>query len=151
MINISAIFFCYRVIKWQPFSLTECNSSGRWRFMWKKIIKRQQNYIINNNCSVSSTETDINTPLAKAWSAIDKLSVIWKSDLTDKIKRSFFQAAVVSILLYGCTTWTLTKRMEKKLDGNYTRMLRTKKVLEAAPHKAAAEQSPATYHENYRN
>ena len=25
---------------------------------------------------------------------------------------------------YGCTTWTLTKRLEKKLDGNYTRMLR---------------------------
>ena len=39
------------------------------------------------------------------------------------MKRSFFQAAVVSILLYGCTTWTLTKRQEKKLDGNYTRML----------------------------
>ena len=30
----------------------------------------------------------------------------------------------MSILLYGCTAWTLTKRMEKKLDGNYTRMLR---------------------------
>ena len=30
----------------------------------------------------------------------------------------------MSILLYGCTTWTLTKRVEKKLDGNYTRMLR---------------------------
>ena len=44
--------------------------------------------------------------------------------MTDKMKRNFFQAAVVSILLYGCTTWTLTKRMEKKLDGNYTRMLR---------------------------
>ena len=40
------------------------------------------------------------------------------------MKRSFFQAAVVSILLYGCTTWTLTKRLEKTLDGNYTRMLR---------------------------
>ena len=40
------------------------------------------------------------------------------------MKRSFFQAAVVSILLYGCTTWTLTKRLEKKLDSNYTRMLR---------------------------
>ena len=36
-----------------------------------------------------------------------------------------FKAAVVSILLYGCTTWKLTKRMEKKLDGNHTRMLRT--------------------------
>ena len=40
------------------------------------------------------------------------------------MKSSFFQAAVVSILLYGCTTWTLTKRLKKKLDGNYTRMLR---------------------------
>ena len=28
--------------------------------------------------SVSSTENDINTQLAKAWSAIDRLSVIWK-------------------------------------------------------------------------
>ena len=40
------------------------------------------------------------------------------------MKCSFFQAAVISILLYGCTTWTLTKQLEKKLDGNYTRMLR---------------------------
>ena len=74
--------------------------------------------------SVSSTETDINMQLAKAWTALNRLSVIWKSDLTDEIKCSFFQAAVVSILLYGCTTWTLTKRMEKKLDSNYTRILR---------------------------
>ena len=74
--------------------------------------------------SVSSTEKDIDTRLTKAWTAIDRLSIIWKSDLTDKMKRSFFQAAVVSILLYGCTTWTLTKRLERKLDGNYTRMLR---------------------------
>ena len=58
------------------------------------------------------------------WTAIDRLSIIWKSDLTDKMKRSFFQAPVVSILLYGCTTWTQTKRLEKKLDGNYTRTLR---------------------------
>ena len=70
--------------------------------------------------SVSSTEKDID----KAWRAIDKLSIVWKSNLTDKLKRSFFQAAVMLILLYGCTTWTLTKRLEKKLDGNYTRMLR---------------------------
>ena len=40
------------------------------------------------------------------------------------MKRSFFQAAVISILQYGCTTWTLTKRLKKKLDGNYTRMFR---------------------------
>ena len=66
----------------------------------------------------------IDTRLTKAWTAINRLPVIWKSDLTDKMKRSFFQAAIVSIMLYGCTTWTLIKRLEKKLDGNYTRMLR---------------------------
>ena len=74
--------------------------------------------------SVSSTETNINTRLAKVWAAFNRLLVIWKSDLTDKIKRSFFPVAVVSILLYGCSTWTLTKRMEKRLDSNNTRMLR---------------------------
>ena len=74
--------------------------------------------------SVESTKKDIKNRLTKAWTAINRLSIIWKSDLTDKMKRSFFQAAVTSILLYGCTTWTLTKRLEKKLDGNYTRMLR---------------------------
>ena len=35
------------------------------------------------------------------------------------MKCSFFQAAVILILLHGCTTW-----LEKKLDSNYTRMLR---------------------------
>ena len=40
------------------------------------------------------------------------------------MKRSSFQATVMSKLLYGCTTWTLTKRLEKKLVGNYIRMLR---------------------------
>ena len=47
------------------------------------------------------------------------LSIIWKSNLTDKIKRSFFQAAVVLILLYGCTTWTLTKRPPTSHHENY--------------------------------
>ena len=72
--------------------------------------------------SVSSTKKD--TRLTKSWTIIDKLSIIWKSDLTDKMKRSFLQAVIVSIPLYGCTILTLTKRLEEKLDGNYTRMLR---------------------------
>ena len=50
--------------------------------------------------SVSSTETDIDSRLAKAWSAIGSLSVILMSDVTDKMKRSFIQTAVVLILLW---------------------------------------------------
>ena len=69
------------------------------------------------------------------------------------MKRSFFQAAVVSILLYGGTTWTLTKRMVKKLDGNYPRNAASniEQVLEATPHKAAVVRPPTTHHENYQS
>ena len=73
---------------------------------------------------LGSSETYIDKRLTKAWTAINRLSVIWKSDLTDKMKRSFFQAAIVLILLYGCATWTISKQIEKKIDGKYTRMLR---------------------------
>ena len=44
--------------------------------------------------------------------------------LSNKIKRYFFQAVAVSILLYGFTRWTLIKHMEKKLDKSCTKMLR---------------------------
>ena len=43
--------------------------------------------------SVSSTETDINTRLEKVQKAIDRISVIWKSDQTDKIKLFFFSSS----------------------------------------------------------
>ena len=39
--------------------------------------------------SVSSTEKDIDTRLTKAWTTIDRLSIICKSNLTDKMKRQF--------------------------------------------------------------
>ena len=55
---------------------------------------------------------------------LSSTNFISEQNLSDVIYKIFFQAAVVSILLYGCTTWTLTKRIEKRLDGNYTRMLR---------------------------
>ena len=80
---------------------------------WKGVHLKIVDWFTYLGSSVSSTEKDTNTWLAKAWATFYSLSVIWKSDLTDKIKRSFFQATIVSILLYGCTTWTLAKCMEK--------------------------------------
>ena len=62
---------------------------------------------------ISSSKNDINMQLAKTWTAINRLLIIWKSDPSDKIKGNFFQAAVMTILLYGCTTWKLTKCIEK--------------------------------------
>ena len=99
------------------------NQTGNISTLSGSSLKQVDNFTYLRS-SILSTEKDIYMRLAKTWTATDRLSVMWKSDLTDKIKSSFFQAAVVSLLLYGCTTWTLTKRIEKKLDGNYTRMLR---------------------------
>ena len=49
---------------------------------------------------------------------------MWKSYLSDKIKRNFFQAMTVSVLFYSRTTWNLTIDLKKKIDMSYTRMLR---------------------------
>ena len=78
--------------------------------------------------SVSSTENDIDTRLTKAWTAIDRLSIIWKSDLTDEMKCSFFQAAVVSIL-------NVVSNIEQ--------------VLATTPHETPTVRPPASHHENY--
>ena len=75
--------------------------------------------------------------------------VLCRSDLTDKMKRSFFQAAVVSILLYGCTKRTLTIQMEKKLDCNFTGMLRAilnKSWRQQLYGHLTASRYTATYH-----
>ena len=85
-------------------------------------LKRVDKFTYLGSC-VSSTKKDVNTRLIKAWTAYDRLSAIWKSGLTDKRKHSFPQVAMVSMLLYGCTTCMLTKRMEKNLDDNCTRLL----------------------------
>ena len=55
-----------------------------------------------------------------------ELSSVYLQSLVERMLR-IYEAVIAYIwvyMLYGCTTWTLTKRLEKKLDGNYTRMLR---------------------------
>ncbi len=84
--------------------------------------------------SVSSTETDIDTRLTKAWTAIDRLSIIWKLDLTDEMKRSFFQAAVVSIL---------DGKLHKNVESNI------EQVLATTPHETSTIRPLASHHENY--
>ena len=51
--------------------------------------------------NISSSKSDVDIHIKKPWTAINRLS----------------------LLLYGCTTWTPTKCINEKLDGNHTRML----------------------------
>ena len=63
--------------------------------------------------NILSTENDVNIRMGRARTANDRISIIWKSDFSDKIKRKVIQAVAVSVLLYGCTTKILTKHLEK--------------------------------------
>ena len=99
--------------------------------------------------SVESAEKDIDTRLTKAWTAINRLSIIWKSDLTDKMKRSLFQAAVKSAIgvHYIDSNKTAGEEARRQLHKNATCNL--EQVLAATPHKTPTVRPPASYHENY--
>ena len=97
--------------------------------------------------SVSSTENDINTQLAKARAANDGLSVIWKSDLTDRIKHSFFQTNPAIWMLYVDPVKTYREKARRQLHKNTTSNI--EQVQEATLHKTAAIRPPTSHHENY--
>ena len=73
---------------------------------------------------MESSEKDFHIRKALAWSSCHKLQKIWNSTLSRKMKVRIFMATVESVLLYGSEAWTITKSLEKKIDGCYTRMLR---------------------------
>ena len=63
---------------------------------------------------VSSTENDINVRLAKAWTAIDRLSIKWKSNISDKIKRRIFSSSGCVDSTTGCNPEDLPEAMNDK-------------------------------------
>jgi hypothetical protein len=74
---------------------------------------------------VSSSAADIKQRIALACTACNKISKIWKSSLPRKIKTRLFRSTFESVLLYGSEAWTLPKQLAKKIDGCYTRLLRS--------------------------
>ena len=61
------------------------------------------------------------------------------------------QAVTVSILQYGCTTWTRTKHMEKKarLELHKKASYILEHILEVTPRKTAAVRPPVSYFTNH--
>ena len=73
---------------------------------------------------IDSTDKDIKIRKAQAWQALNKMNCIWNSNMRKEIKVGFFVAAIESILLYGCESWTVTPDIECLLNVTYTKMLR---------------------------
>ena len=80
------------------------------------LIKQDRTISISNNkplkfvdqftylgSNISSKESDVSIRIGNTWTSINRLSNSKKFDLSDKIKREFFQTVAVSVLLYGCT------------------------------------------------
>ena len=101
--------------------------------------------------SVSSTEKDIDTRLTKAWTAINRLSIIWKSDLTDKMKRSFFPGScridTAVWMRYMDASKTAGEETRRQLHKNAASNI--EQALAVTPHKTPTIRPPTSYHENY--
>ena len=73
---------------------------------------------------LTNTANEINVKLGKAWGAINALTKVWKSPVKKETKINVFRQTAEWILLYGSDSWTMTKTLERFLDGKYTKMLR---------------------------
>ena len=100
------------------------NVEGQMSSLSGSKIKHVSSFVYLGS-NIHSTNKDIEVRKAKAWSALSGLNKIWKSNLSPHLKHEFFCVTVESVLLYGSSTWTLTKQQTSNLDGTYTKMLRT--------------------------
>ena len=97
------------------------------------VLKRVNDYKYLGSF-ISSSEKDFSARKGMAWSACNDLHKIWVSGLKDDLKVRFFRAFVEPILLYGSETWTLSAKLQKRLDGTYTRLLMRVKNLSWRQH-----------------
>ena len=91
-------------------SLYKYNVSAQWLHM-SVVVRR-----------VILAGININTCRVKKM-MIDRLFIPWRSIFSGKAKRDFLQA--VSVREYWRSVWKNRKRIDKKLDRNYTGMLLT--------------------------
>ena len=70
-----------------------------------------------------SSKIDFEIKKAQVWVPCNKLHTIWTSGISTKTKINLFKTCVESIFLYGSETWTMSKQLEKHLDGTYRRLL----------------------------
>ena len=104
--------------------MNKCNSNANTgiRTLQQTLLKLVDDYKYLGSY-ISSSLKDFITRKGMTWSACNDLNKIWKSHLSKKIKLQIFKTIIEPILLYGSETWTISKKMEERLNGTYTRLL----------------------------
>ena len=64
----------------------------------------------------SNLDKEINVRIGKAWGQYNKLTKVWNSGASIRTKMRIYQTSIRSTMTYGCETWALTAKQEKKLD-----------------------------------
>ena len=80
------IGFCANASKTELIYLKQGGDISTLRGKLLKLV----DLFLNIACNISSTENNVNIRQVKVWAGIVKWSIIWKSDLFEKIKRDFF-------------------------------------------------------------
>ena len=103
--------------------------------LWKLV-----DLLIKLSCCISSTNNDVDIHTQQAEAAFGWLPVIWKSDLSDKIKQKFFQAnshvSTTVWLHHKNSNETVWEKALWELHKNA--MWCFKRILEAVPHGITA-------------
>ena len=87
------------------------------------IIKRVEDFKYLGSY-IADSQKDFKIRKALAWDACNKLDKIWLSNLPNPLKVQTFRTLIEPVLLYGSETWTLSTKLEKRLNGCYTNLLR---------------------------
>ena len=101
------------------------------------LIKRVEDFKYLGS-HIADPEKDFKIRKALAWNACNKLETIWQSNLPNSLKIQTFRTLIEPVLLYGSETWTLTTRLEKRLDGCFTNLLRRAQNISWRDHATLA-------------
>ena len=64
---------------------------------------------------------EIRIRIVTATAAMARLSRVWKSNISFHTRFKLYKSLVVSILLYGCETWTLMAETERRIQAFETK------------------------------
>ena len=81
----------------------------------------------------------MNVRIAQAWNSLQFPSQNSLRNIFKPTKTKVFKACVESVLLYGSESWTLNISQKKRLDGTYTRLLRSAFDISLRNHPTIAE------------
>ena len=104
--------------------MNKCNNDSDFiiKTIQDKLLKMVSDYVYLGSY-ISSSEKDFLTRKGKAWAACNAMNKIWSSDLDRNFKLKILKRLLSLFYYMGPKPGHYLKKLEKRLDGTYTRLL----------------------------